>query len=94
MHDPDPAPFIQANRAPDLPHFGKSFVHHGPSGVLTFRIDTQDHADGGIILLTGICLEGTETYPETGWKKDCRGELLTLFVTESQYMRLTDAPLS
>lgn len=80
------------NEAPDLPHFGKPFVYHGPSGVLTIRIDCQRYTHDGLVMLHGICLEGSEIY-ETGYTKDCRGELIGAFVTESQYMRLTNAPL-
>lgn len=80
------------NAAPDLPHLGKLFVYHGPSGVLTFRIDTQEFTHDGHVMLSGICVDGTEVY-ETGHTKDCRGESLFVFVTESQYMRLTNAAL-
>lgn len=93
MDDPDLQPFRQENRAPDLPHFGKLFVHHGPSGVLTFRIDTQGYTHDGMVMLTGSCVEGYEAYAETGRTKDCRGQLLSVFVTESEYMRLTNARL-
>jgi hypothetical protein len=93
MDEPDLLPLMQANHAPDLPHFAKLFVHHGPSGVLTFRIDTQEYTHDGMVMLTGICVEGCETYAETGGTKDCRGQLLSIFVTESEYMRLTNAPL-
>ncbi|CAN5472544.1 hypothetical protein BH10PSE14_BH10PSE14_27610 [soil metagenome] len=94
MDEPDLAPLMQANRAPDLPHFGKLFGYHGPSGILTFRIDTQEHTHDGLVMLTGICVDGAETYPETGRTKDCRGQLLSVFVTESEYMRLTNARLA
>ena len=89
----DPEPFLQLNHAPDLPHFGKRFVYHGQSGILTFRIDVQDYTHDGHVILSGICIDGWETY-ETGHTKDCRGELLSIFVTESDYMRLTNAPIS
>ena len=80
------------NNAPTLPHIGKLFVHHGPSGVITFRIDRQDWTHDGHVILTGECVEGTETY-ETGVTADCRGKPVSIFVTESQYMRLSNAPL-
>jgi hypothetical protein len=92
MNEPDPPPFIQKNDAPDLPHFGKPFILHGPSGVITFRIDTQSYTHDGHVMLTGMGLAGSETY-ETGFVRECRGELISAFVTESQYMRLTNAPL-
>jgi hypothetical protein len=78
---------------PDLPHLGKLFVHHGPSGIITFRIETQAFTHDGHVMLSGICVQGTEIY-ETGHTKDCRGEPISVFVTESQYMRLTNAALS
>lgn len=88
----EPAPFMVKNDAPDLPHFGKHFVLHGPSGVLTFRIDMQSYTHDGLVLLHGMGIRGSETF-ETGYVKECRGELISAFVTESQYMRLTNAPL-
>lgn len=77
----EPKPFLLKNDAPDLPRFGKHFVLHGPSGVLTFRIDMQSYAHDGLVMLNGVCLHGSETY-ETGYTKDCRGELISAFVTE------------
>ncbi len=58
-------PLMQRNAAPDLPHFGKQFVCHGPSGILTFRIDLQQHTHDGLVMVGGICIDGSETY-ETG----------------------------
>lgn len=84
---------MQMNHAPDLPHFGKLFVYHGPSGILTFRIDVQEYTHDGHVMLSGICVDGSEAY-ETGYTKDCRGEFLSVFVTESDYMRLTNARIS
>ncbi|BBB10620.1 hypothetical protein [Sphingopyxis sp. EG6] len=92
MSDPEPEPLIQLNFAPELPHFGKHFVYHGVSGVLTFRIDVQHHTHDGHVIVGGTILHGTETYP-AGVKKDLRGEQLSVFVTESEYMRLSNAPL-
>lgn len=93
MSDAEPAPFFQSNDAPDLPHFGKRFEHHGPSGILTFRIDTQRYAHDGLVMLSGMCIHGTETY-ETGHSKNIRGEMVSVWVTESQYMRLSNSPLT
>lgn len=92
MGDPEPEPLIQHNFAPELPHFGKHFVYHGQSGVLTFRIDVQDYTHDGHVIVGGTILEGTETYP-TGLKKNLKGEQFSAFVTESEYMRLSNAPL-
>ena len=86
-------PLMQRNAAPDLPHFGKQFVCHGPSGILTFRIDLQQHTHDGLVMVGGICIDGSETY-ETGHTRDRRGDFLTDFVTESEYMRLTNARMS
>ncbi|MHA6719691.1 hypothetical protein ACX40Y_09585 [Sphingomonas sp. RS6] len=80
------------SNAPDLPHLNRHFAHHGPSGVLTVRIDRQAFTHDGLVMLSGVCVEGSETY-ETGYIKDCRGEQISVFVTESQYMRLSNAPL-
>lgn len=41
MAEEEPARVYQRNDASELPLFGKHFEYHGPSGVLTFRIDTQ-----------------------------------------------------
>lgn len=92
MSEGEPAPFYQKNDAPELPHFGKHFEYHGPSGVLTFRIDTQCYTHDGLVMLSGMGIHGTEVF-ETGYRKDCRGELLSVWVTESQYMRLSNSPL-
>ena len=89
--EPDPHHLIK-NFAPDLPHFGKTFVYHGRAGILTFRIDLQDYTHDGLVMLGGIILDGTERF-ETGYVEDCTGEFLTVFVTESEYMRLTNARL-
>ena len=80
------------NAASDLPHLGKLFVYHGPSGIITFRIETQAFTHDGHVMLSGIGVEGTEVY-ETGHTKDYRGERISVFVTESQYMRLSNAAL-
>jgi len=88
----EPAPFYQRNDAPELPHFGKHFEYHGPSGVLTFRIDTQCYTHDGLVMLSGMCIHGEEVF-ETGYRKSGRGELLSVWVTESQYMRLSNGPL-
>ena len=93
VNDPEPEPLIQRNNAPDLPHFGKHFVYHGPSGVLTFRIDTQSYTHDGLAMIGGMVIHGTETYP-TGVVEDRAGEYISVFVTESEYMRLSNAPLS
>lgn len=94
MNDgPEPEPPLQRNFAPDLPHFGKHFVYHGPSGVLTFRIDIQDYTHDGHVIVGGTILHGTETYP-SGMVRDQSGEFLSVFVTESEYMRLSNAPLA
>ncbi|BBD02264.1 MULTISPECIES: hypothetical protein [Sphingobium] len=92
MSDAEPEPFILMNRAPDLPHFGKRFTFHGPSGVLVFRIDIQDYTHDGLVIVGGPVITGSETY-ETGHVEDCTGKPLTAFVTESQYMRLSNGPL-
>lgn len=92
MDKSEPAPLLQRNFAPDLPHFGKRFAAHGATGVLIFRIDVQDKTHDGHVIIGGTIIEGKETFP-TGHVKDCRGEQLSLFVTESQYMRLSNAPL-
>ena len=78
--------------APDLPHLGKLFVYHGPSGVISFRIERQDFTHDGHVILFGTCAEGIEVY-ETGHTKDRAGDPISAFVTESQYMRLTNAAL-
>lgn len=93
MSDPEPEPLIQRNFAPELPHFGKHFVYHGQSGVLTFRIDVQDYTHDGHVIVGGTIIKGTETYP-TGLKTDRKGEQFSAIVTESEYMRLSNAPLS
>lgn len=80
------------NLAPDLPHFGKHFVYHGPSGVLTFRIDVQDYTHDGHVLIGGTIIHGTEVYP-TGHVADSAGRQLSTIVTESEYMRLSNDPL-
>lgn len=92
MNDPEPEPPFQRNLAPDLPHFGKHFVYHGPAGVLTFRIDIQNYTHDGLVMVGGSIVHGTETYP-TGVVQDLKGEYLSVFVTESEYMRLSNAPL-
>jgi hypothetical protein len=92
MSEIQPEPPLRVNLAPDLPHFGKAFVYHGRAGILTFRIDLQDLTHDGLVMLGGIILHGTETF-ETGYVEDCAGEFLTVFVTESEYMRLSNAPL-
>lgn len=92
MSDPEPEPLIQRNFAPELPHFGKHFVYHGRSGALTFRIDVQDSTHDGHVIVGGTVLHGIETYP-TGMKKDLRGEQFSAVVTESEYMRLSNAPM-
>lgn len=92
MSDPEPEPLIQRNFAPELPHFGKHFVYHGRSGVVTFRIDVQDYTHDGHVIVGGTVLHGIETYP-TGMEKDLRGQQFSVFVTESEYMRLSNAPL-
>ncbi|WP_342251441.1 hypothetical protein [Sphingomonas sp. OTU376] len=86
---PDPAP---GNHAPELPHFGKLFEYHGASGALMFRIDMQRPAAGDLVMLGGICEAGEERYP-TGYVQDLRGERISVWVTESQYMRLTNRAL-
>ena len=91
--DPESEPLFRRNFAPDLPHFGKQFVYHGPSGVLTFRIDIQDYTHDGMVIVGGTVLHGIETYP-TGVIRDQTGEFLSVFVTESEYMRLSNAPLA
>lgn len=93
MDSLEPEPFFTMNNAPDLPHFGKRFELHGPSGVLVFRIDMQAYTHDGLVMLGGVVLHGTETYPETGHSCDCRGQPMSAFVTESQYMRLSNGPL-
>ena len=93
MSEPEPEPLFQRNNAPDLPHFGKQFVYHGPSGVLTFRIDVQDYTHDGLVIAGGTILHGMETYP-TGVTEGRTGEFLSVFVTESEYMRLSNAPLT
>ena len=92
MSDPEPEPLIQRNFAPELPHFGKHFVYHGRSDVLTFRIDVQHYTHDGHVIVGGTILHETETYPN-GVKKDLRGEQLSVFVTESEYMCLSNAPM-
>ena len=92
MSNIEPKPFLLLNQAPDLPHFGKHFECHAPSGILTFRIDLQDYTHDGLVIIGGTIIHGVETY-ETGHVKDCVGEQMTIFVTESQYMRLSNAPL-
>ena len=92
MSDPEPEPLIQRNFAPELPHFGKHFVYHGQSGVLTFRIDVQDSTHDGHVIVGGTILHGIETYP-TGVEKDLRGGQFSAFVTEREYMRLSNSPL-
>lgn len=92
MNAMEPEPHLSKNFAPDLPHFGKAFVYHGRAGVLTFRIDLQDYTHDGLVMLGGIILEGTEMF-ETGYVEDCIGEFLTVFVTESEYMRLCNVRL-
>lgn len=87
-----PEPHLSINFAPNLPHFGKAFVYHGRAGILTFRIDVQDLTHDGHVMLGGIVLNGTETF-ETGHIEDCTGEFLSVFVTESEYMRLSNGPL-
>jgi hypothetical protein len=92
MSDAEPEPFFLMNRAPDLPHFGKHFAYHGPAGVLTFRIDIQDYSHDGVVMIGGPVIHGTESY-ETGDVQDCTGKPLTAFVTQSEYRRLSNAPL-
>jgi hypothetical protein len=92
MDSAEPEPFFVMNNAPDLPHFGKRFELHGPSGVLVFRIDMQNYTHDGLVMIGGVVLHGTETY-ETGHSQDCTGQPMTAFVTESQYMRLSNALL-
>ena len=92
MNDPEPEPIFQRNLAPDLPHFGKHFRCHGPSGILTLRIDIQQYTHDGLVMIGGTVVRGTETYP-TGVTQDQAGTHLSVFVTESQYMRLSNAPL-
>jgi hypothetical protein len=92
MNVPEPGPLLRMNLAPDLPHFGKHFVYHGPSGVLTFRIDVQDHTYDGHVLIGGTIVHGTEDYP-TGHVADSAGRQLSIIVTESEYMRLSNDPL-
>lgn len=68
MSDPEPEPLIQRNNAPDLPHFGKHFVYYGPSGVLTFRIDTQSYTHDGLAMIGGMVIHAPRhTRPE--WSK-------------------------
>jgi hypothetical protein len=88
-----PEPPWRVNNAPDLPHFGKAYVYHGPSGILTFRIDMQRHSHDGFVMLSGTVLHGSETY-ETGLTQDQTGELISVWVTESQYMRLNNGALN
>ena len=88
----DPEPLLRGNFAPDLPHFGRHFTCHGSSGVLTFRIDIQDRTHDGLVIVGGTITHGAETYP-TGIAADRTGEQLCIIVTESQYMRLSNAPL-
>lgn len=85
----EPEPPTGSDLAPGLPHFGKRFEYHGPSGVLIFRIEMQRFAEGGLVIIGGTCIEGTESY-ETGKVKDMAGELITVWVSESDYMRLTN----
>ena len=92
MSTTEPDPYLRMNCAPDLPHFGKAFVYHGRAGILTFRIDTQAYTHDGLVRLGGIILHGTETF-ETGYVEDCTGEFLSVYVTESEYMRLSNARL-
>jgi len=92
MSVPEPEPLLRMNLAPDLPHFGKHFIYHGRSGVLTFRIDVQDHTHDGHVLIGGTILHGTESYP-TGHVADSAGRQLSVIVTESEYMRLSNDPL-
>jgi hypothetical protein len=87
-----PEPPFQRNDAPELPHFGKTYVYHGPGGVLTFRIDTQSFTHDGLVMMGGIVLHGAEV-AETGHVTDVTGQYISVFITESQYMRLTNAPL-
>lgn len=93
MDAPESKPYLTLNNAPDLPHFGKHFELHGPSGILTFRIDVQDYTHDGLVMLGGVVLHGTESYSETGHSRDCAGMPVSAFVTESQYMRLSNGPL-
>jgi hypothetical protein len=93
VNDAEPEPFLRRNRAPDLPHFGKHFDYHGPSGVLTFRIDIQEYSEDGLVHLGGIVIRGEERF-ETGHIEDRAGKLITVTVTESQYMRLSNGALT
>lgn len=92
-HDADNEDFVyRRNAAPHLPHYGKAFVYHGPSGVLTLRIDMQTQIDGDhIVQIGGIVLEGMETYP-TGHVQDLAGKFVGVWVTETDYMRLSNGP--
>lgn len=62
--------------------------------VLVFRIDMQAYTHNGLVMLGGVVLHGTETYSETGHSFHCTGQPMTAFVTESQYMRLSNHPLN
>ena len=90
VSDPEPEP-LQRYLAPDLPHFGKRFTCHGPSGVLTFRIDIQDRTHDGLVIVGGTIVHGAETYP-TGVMEDRTGHQICIVITESEYMRLSNAP--
>ena len=57
------------------------------------RIDVQDYTHDGHVIVGGTIIKGTETYP-TGLKTDRKGEQFSAIVTESEYMRLSNAPLS
>jgi hypothetical protein len=52
----------------------------------------QNYTHDGLVMIGGVVLHGTETY-ETGHSQDCTGQPMTAFVTESQYMRLSNALL-
>ena len=93
MSDSEPEPLVQMNFAPDLPHFGKHFDHHAPSGLRTFRIDVQDWTHDGLILVGGTIIRGSQAF-ETGVINDCTGQQISMIVTESEYMRLSNGPLA
>ncbi|TPG48060.1 hypothetical protein [Sphingomonas glacialis] len=80
------------NKAPNLPHFGKPFASHGPCGICTFNIEWQEYTLDGFVMLGGFILEGVETY-ETGHVQDMTGKMLSITITESDYMRLSNGPL-
>lgn len=92
VSDSEPEPLVQMNFAPDLPHFGKHFDHHAPSGVRTFRIDVQDLTHDGLVLIGGTIIRGSENF-QTGIVRDCTGQQISMIVTESEYMRLSNGPL-